>query len=80
MNSQRIKIGVFIAIIGIASIIISQTANFVTVEERTESLGQKYPYRVDHTDLKNRFLYGGIGALILGAGISIFSSSGQNKQ
>ena len=87
MNNQKKNIGVLIAIIGIASIIISQTANFTYTKEviihnnlgiglqdmtTTESFYNK--------DLQSGFLYGGIVILIIGAGIALFTDSEQDKK
>jgi len=81
MKSQSVKIGVFIAIIGIACIILSQTANFNYTKQVLNHWGQGYyPKTQENVALKNGLLYGGIVVLIFGAGVAAFSSSEQNKQ
>lgn len=62
------KIGLFISILGIAGIIISQTANFSLTYNGEEN-----------ETLKNIFLYGGIVLLVIGAALAIFTFDSHNK-
>jgi magnesium-transporting ATPase (P-type) len=62
------KIGLFISIIGIAGIVISQTANFSLTYNGHEN-----------ETLKNIFLYGGIVLLVIGAALAIFTFEPHNK-
>jgi hypothetical protein len=85
MKNQRLKTGIFIAILGIASILISQTADFSysVYRDRHRPEGTVYDSDYDYyyrTDLKNGLLYGGIVILIIGAGIAAFSTSEQTKK
>ena len=85
MKSQYLKIGIFIAILGIAGIILSQTINFTKKEYHPKrefmgvDMGGDYYTDEPNPELKNVVLYGGIALLIIGAGVAVFMPSGHNK-
>ena len=80
MNKKKLSIGIIIAIVGIAMIIISETVSFtykVTVYHDAGILG-KIPWtetRVNN-ELKNGILYGGVFLFVLGG---IFLATGLSK-
>jgi hypothetical protein len=56
-EKQNIKIGIFIALIGVAGIILSQNADFSS----------------EYIDFKPGLLYAGIAALVLGVAFALFA-------
>lgn len=87
MKNKNLTIGIIIAIIGISSIIVSETANFV-YETKTwmpNPFGNGGTYMNDYaynSDLKDGLLYGGIALFILGGvifAISLINSSKNNS-
>ena len=81
MNT-KLTIGIILMIIGIAAIIVSQTANFTYRTTTTQDLGFlgtiSIPDYETNYELRNGLLYGGIGFLIIG-GILLAISLGKNK-
>ena len=80
MNNLRIKVGIFVAILGIAGIIVSQTTHFTKKVYYPEYMLMGILRPAVYADepnpeLNNGILYTGIAVLILGAGIAAFSSS-----
>jgi len=81
MNT-KLTIGIILMIIGIAAIVVSQTANFTYRTSSTMNLGflgnVSIPDYETNYELKNGLLYGGIGFLLIG-GILLAISLGRNK-
>jgi hypothetical protein len=77
---RRLQIGLIIAIIGIALIIIATTQKFTKTVASDTAFGFTLTDKVENKTAKNMFLYSGIAALVIGGVIFALSfTNNENK-